>query len=92
MSNKTIRWGMIGSGDVAEMKSGPAFQKIANSQLVALMRRNTAKAADFAHRHQVPEWYDDAAKMLNQADINAVYIATPPNSHLDYTLMALEAG
>lgn len=92
MSNKTIRWGMIGAGDVAEVKSGPAFQKVANSQLVALMRRNAEKAADFAQRHQVPEWYTDAAKMLEQADTNAVYIATPPDSHLDYALMALEAG
>ncbi|MEM8965058.1 MAG: Gfo/Idh/MocA family oxidoreductase [Bacteroidota bacterium] len=92
MSNKIIRWGMIGAGDVAEVKSGPAFQRVEHSQLVALMRRNTEKAADFARRHQVPEWYDDAAKMLGQADINAVYIATPPDSHLEYALMALEAG
>lgn len=83
---------MIGAGDVAEVKSGPAFQKVENSQLIALMRRNADKAADFAQRHQVPEWYTDAAKMIDQADINAVYIATPPDSHLDYTLMALEAG
>ncbi len=83
---------MIGAGDVAEVKSGPAFQRVEHSQLVALMRRNTEKAADFARRHQVPEWYDDAAKMLGQADINAVYIATPPDSHLEYALMALEAG
>jgi len=83
---------MIGAGDVAEVKSGPAFQKVKNSQLVALMRRNAEKAADFARRHQVPEWYDNAAKMLEQADINAVYIATPPDSHLKYALMALEAG
>ena len=92
MSNKIIRWGLIGAGDVAEVKSGPAFQRVEHSQLVALMRRNTEKAADFARRHQVPEWYDDAAKMLGQADINAVYIATPPDSHLEYALMALEAG
>ncbi|MEM9832786.1 MAG: Gfo/Idh/MocA family oxidoreductase [Bacteroidota bacterium] len=92
MSTKTIRWGIIGVGDVAEVKSGPAFQKVANSELVAVMRRNAEKASDFARRHQVPEWYNDATKMLEQADINAVYIATPPDSHLEYALMALEAG
>ncbi|WKN41549.1 Gfo/Idh/MocA family protein [Tunicatimonas pelagia] len=92
MSERVIRWGMIGAGDVAEVKSGPAFQKVENSQLLALMRRNAEKAADFARRHQVPEWYDDAAQMLEQADINTVYVATPPDSHLEYTLMALEAG
>ncbi|MEQ9438906.1 MAG: Gfo/Idh/MocA family oxidoreductase [Cyclobacteriaceae bacterium] len=92
MTHATIRWGMIGAGDVAEVKSGPAFQRVAGSELIALMRRNAEKAADFARRHQVPEWYDDARKMLQQADINAVYIATPPASHLEYALMALEAG
>ena len=92
MTQPTIRWGMIGAGDVAEVKSGPAFQRVEGSELVALMRRNAEKAADFARRHQVPEWYDDAATMLKQADINAVYVATPPASHLEYALMALEAG
>ena len=91
-SEKTIRWGMIGAGDVAEVKSGPAFQHVEGSELISLMRRNAEKAADFARRHNVPEWYDDAVTLLQQSDINAVYIATPPDSHLQYALMALEAG
>lgn len=92
MQNRTIRWGIIGCGDVAEVKSGPAFQKIAQSELVAVMRRNGAKAKDFAKRHNVPEWYDDADKILEHPDINAVYIATPPSSHVEYTIKAIEAG
>jgi 1,5-anhydro-D-fructose reductase (1,5-anhydro-D-mannitol-forming) len=43
---KTIRWGMVGCGDVAEIKSGPGFYKADHSQLVAVMRRNGALAAD----------------------------------------------
>lgn len=87
-----IVWGIIGCGDVAEVKSGPAFQKVENSSLLAVMRRNGAKAKDFAQRHQVPLWYDSASKILENDRINAVYIATPPSSHLDYALQALEAG
>jgi predicted dehydrogenase len=87
-----VRWGIIGVGDVCEVKSGPAFNQIEDSQLVAVMRRNGRKAEDFARRHQVPKWYDDADKLIHDPDINAVYIATPPDSHLEYTLRVAEAG
>lgn len=89
---KKIKWGILGCGDVAEVKSGPAFQKIPNSELVAVMRRDGAKAKDFALRHQVPNWYDNADDLLKDNNIDAVYIATPPSSHLQYALKALNAG
>jgi predicted dehydrogenase len=87
-----ISWGILGCGDVAEVKSGPAFQKCENSELLAVMRRNSAKAKDFAKRHNVPLWYDDVDELLQNKEINAVYIATPPASHLEYTLKAIKAG
>lgn len=87
-----INWGIIGCGDVAEKKSGPAFNRVANSSLVAVMRRDKDKAADFAMRHQVPKWYGIAQDLINDPDINAVYIATPPSSHEKYAIAALEAG
>ena len=88
----TIQWGIIGCGDVTEKKSGPAFQNIEHSELVAVMRRDGEKAADYARRHNVPKWYDDADQLLNDPDVNAIYIATPPGSHEDYTLKALRLG
>lgn len=88
----TINWGIIGCGDVTEKKSGPALQKVPNSKLISVMRRNADKAADYARRHNVPKWYDDAEKLMNDTDINAVYIATPPASHIDYALAALNKG
>lgn len=87
-----VRWGMIGCGDVAEVKSGPAFYKISGSKLVAVMRRNAEKAADYARRHGVPRWYADAGQLINDPEVNAVYIATPPGSHCEYTLKAAAAG
>ena len=89
---ETVRWGIIGCGNVCEVKSGPAFYKVENSRLVAVMRRDVAKAADFAQRHNVPKWYSNAEELLADAQIDAVYIATPPSSHKDYALMALKAG
>jgi predicted dehydrogenase len=92
MNEKQINWGIIGCGDVAEVKSGPAFQEVSNSNLVAVMRRNASKAKDFAKRHHVPQWYSDADELLKNKNINAVYIATPPSSHLQIALKAMESG
>ena len=89
---KTIRWGIIGCGDVTEVKSGPGFYKAANSQLVAVMRRDGALAADYARRHGVPRWHDDAEAIIRAPDIDAVYVATFPNSHHDYVLRCAAAG
>src|SRR6185503_5514738 len=88
----TVNWGIIGCGDVCEVKSGPAFNKVANSKLVAVMRRNIDKAKDFAQRHGVPKYYADAAELVNDKEVNAIYIATPPSSHEAYLEMALKAG
>jgi predicted dehydrogenase len=89
---KTITWGIIGCGNVTEMKSGPAFNKVPGSRLHAVMRRDAALAEDYAKRHHVPVWYSDADALINDPEINAVYIATPPKFHEEYTLAALEKG
>lgn len=87
-----VRWGILGVGDVCEVKSGPALNRIAGSKLVAVMRRNGEKAADYAKRHGVPKWYDDADSLIHDPEVNAIYIATPPNMHESYTLQAAAAG
>lgn len=89
---KEIRWGIIGCGDVCEVKSAPAMQKIPGSSLVAVMRRNGAKAQDYAERHGVEKWYDNAQQLIDDPDVNAIYIATPPSSHAEYTALAAAAG
>ena len=92
MKKDRISWGIIGCGDVAEIKSGPAFQKCKDSELVAVMRRDASLAEDFAQRHNVPFWYDNAEAILTNSTINAVYIATPPSSHYGFVVKALKAG
>ena len=87
-----IRWGIIGCGDVTEVKSGPGLQKARGSSLVAVMRRNGALAADYARRHNVPRWYDDAEALIRDPEVDAVYVATPPAYHRQYTLACARAG
>lgn len=89
---KTIRWGIIGCGDVTEVKSGPGFQKADHSALVAVMRRRGDLAKDYAERHKVSRWYDNAGALINDPEVDAVYVATPPSSHKEYALMSAAAG
>ena len=87
-----VRWGIIGVGDVTERKSGPGFQQAERSELVAVMRRNGGLAADYARRHDVPRWYDDADELINDPGVDAVYVATPPDSHKEYVVRVAQAG
>ena len=89
---KTIRWGIIGCGDVTEVKSGPGFQKAEGSALVAVTRRDARKAEDYARRHGVGRWYADADALIGDAEVDAVYIATPPGTHELYAMKVLAAG
>ncbi len=89
---QTVRWGIIGCGDVTEVKSGPGFQKAQGSSLVAVMRRTSELARDYALRHGVPKWYDDPEALVNDPEVDAVYVATPPSSHKEYAILAAKAG
>ncbi|MDR3262029.1 MAG: Gfo/Idh/MocA family oxidoreductase [Tannerella sp.] len=89
---KTIRWGIIGCGDVCEVKSGPAFYTCEHSALQAVMRRDAGKAADFAKRHRVPGYYTDADRLIHDPAVDVVYVATPPGSHAEWAIRALQAG
>lgn len=89
---KEIHWGIIGCGNVTETKSGPAFQQIEGSRIVAVMRRDAQKAADYAKRHHIAKWYSEADELIQDLEVNAIYIATPPDTHVFYAIKALKAG
>ena len=87
-----IKWGIIGCGNVTEVKSGPAFNKVKDSRLVAVMRRNASLAEDYARRHNVPKFYSKASDLINDNEVDAVYVATPPGSHAQYAIETIKAG
>ena len=89
---RTIRWGMIGCGSVAEVKSGPGLYKAKHSALVALISRRPEAARDFAARHGVATTYDSVEELLADETIDAVYIATPPSSHKLLSLQVANSG
>ena len=89
---KQIKWGFIGCGEVTEKKSGPAFNEVEGSQVVAVMSRSENKARSYAERHHIRKWYTDAQELIDDPDVNAIYIATPPSSHATFAIMAMRAG
>lgn len=92
MSDKVIKWGFIGCGSVTEHKSGPAFKEIECSEVVAVMSRHLEKAKEYAQKHDIKKWYNDAQAMISDSEVNAVYIATPPSSHATYAIMSMKSG
>ncbi|PQJ81260.1 Gfo/Idh/MocA family protein [Polaribacter glomeratus] len=89
---KVYKWGIIGCGNVTEIKSGPAYKMVDGFDLHAVMRRDVEKAKDYASRHHVANFYGDADALINNPEIEAIYIATPPDSHAYYALKVAEAG
>lgn len=89
---KEIKWGFIGCGDVTERKSGPAFNKVPGSQIVAVMSRKKEHVRSYAERHHIKKYYTDAQELIDDPEVNAVYVATPPSSHATYAIMAMQAG
>lgn len=89
---ESVKWGFIGCGEVTEKKSGPAFNMIPGSEVVAVMSRDLAKAKSYAQRHDINKYYADAQELVNDPEVNAVYIATPPSSHATFAIMAMKAG
>lgn len=87
-----VRWGFIGCGAATEKKSGPAFNIPQGSSTVAVMSRTRENVKSYAERHGIPHWYTDAQELINDPDVNAVYIATPPSTHVTYAIMAMKSG
>lgn len=90
--SKTIRWGILGCGDVCEVKSAPAYQNVKGFELSAVMSRTLHKSKDFAQRHGVERYYDNASQLINDPQLDAIYIATPPDSHCEFALQVAAAG
>ena len=89
---KYIKWGFIGCGEVTEIKSGPAFNDVEGSCIEAVMSRTESRARSYAERHHIRKWYTDPQQIIDDPDVNAIYIATPPSSHATYAIMAMKAG
>lgn len=85
-----VKWGIIGPGAIAN-----AFAKeVNNSQggkVIAVFGRNEERAKNFSEKHNIEKYYSDINKFLSDDNIDAVYIATPHNYHMEYAIKCIKA-
>jgi predicted dehydrogenase len=87
-----LRWGLIGCGDIAHRMVAPALRAATDSDLLAVSRADAGRLAAFAAAHRVERTYARWQDLVHDADITAVYVATPPDVHCVQTVAAAEAG
>jgi 1,5-anhydro-D-fructose reductase (1,5-anhydro-D-mannitol-forming) len=88
----SVRWGIIGLGDIAEHNFLPALAKAADAQLVSVFSRSADKGRAFIDKYQVPRAYDNLERMLADPELDAVYIASPNALHAEQSVAASRAG
>ncbi|MGC9450459.1 MAG: Gfo/Idh/MocA family protein [Oceanipulchritudo sp.] len=88
----TVRWGVIGAGNVCEYKSGPPLYKLPNASLSLVYRRDRKAGTSFVERHGHGRYVDRLEDLLESDEIDAVYVATPHARHAEQTIAALRAG
>ncbi len=91
MSTDTIRWGIIGPGRIAANVVGD-FPFIEGAELVAVASRSQQRADAFAAEHDIPTAYGSYRQLIEDAEVDALYIATPHPQHLLVAEAALNAG
>jgi predicted dehydrogenase len=87
-----IRWGIIGCGDVAKKRVAGAIQNDADSELIAVCRRDQTKLKQFQAEFNVPHAFESADELMCSDDIDAMYIATPVSLHKPQTVFAANHG
>ena len=88
----TVRWGLIGAGDIARKRVAPALRDLPNCDLVAVSRARAEMAESFAREFGARRWYADWRELLADDGIDAVYVATPVSMHAGQAIAAAEAG
>ena len=87
-----VKWGILGYARIAQNSVIPAILKAANSELFAVASRDTAKLQECQTRFQCPKVFDDYNKLLEDPEIQAVYIPLPNNMHMEWTIKAARRG
>src|SRR5262245_33979092 len=91
--DKTVlKWGLIGAGDIVRKRIAPALRDLPNCNLIAVARNRAELAEKFAREFEIPRWYADWRELVNDPDIDAVYIATPVYLHAEQTIAAAQNG
>jgi predicted dehydrogenase len=90
-SNRPIRWGILGAGRIAAVV-GADIKASAGSEIVAVGARDDSRARAFADTMGIPRSYGSYAELVDDDDVDVIYIATTHGQHHQHALLALDAG
>jgi len=86
MSNK-IRWGILSTADISH-KVAKAIQKTSNNVIICIASRSISKAKEFAEKYSIPKTYGSYQEIIDDPEVDVVYIPLPTTMHLEWTLKA----
>lgn len=89
--NHTLNWGILGPGKIAHAFAAD-LALVQGNQLLAVGSRSKERADFFAARHHVPRAYGSYEALLEDPEVDIIYIATPHDSHAHWAIKAMEAG
>lgn len=89
---KKVSWGILGCAGIAERALIPAIHGASNGRLLGIASRNSRKAKEWAARFDIPKVYADYAALLDDPDIDAVYIPLPNHLHQEWSVRSARAG
>ncbi len=89
---KKLKWGLIGCGDIVQKRIGPAFLELKNCELIAVARENTNLVKECAIKFKAKKWYNNWKVLINDKEIEAVYIATPVYLHAEQAILSANSG
>lgn len=88
---ETIKWGILGTANIARGCTIPGIKLAKNAELYAIAGRNLEKAKNFADEFGFKKFYGSYDELLQDKDVQAVYIPLPNNLHLQWIVAALKA-
>jgi predicted dehydrogenase len=89
---RKVAWGLVGCGDIARKRIAPALRDLDTCELIAVSRADAARAESFATEFGAKRWHVEWRALVEDPEVEAVYIATPVHLHAEQAVAALEAG
>jgi xylose dehydrogenase (NAD/NADP) len=90
--NLSIKWGILGNATIARKCVIPAIFNSVNGSVYALASRNPEKAEALATKYHIPQLYSHYESVIEDKQVDAVYVPLPNHLHKEWTVKALEAG
>ncbi|MCG6958224.1 MAG: Gfo/Idh/MocA family oxidoreductase, partial [Gemmatimonadetes bacterium] len=92
MTDRKLRWGVMSTANIGRAAVNPAIQASTNGVLTVIASRDEARARAFAERASIPRWHGSYEALVDDPEVDALYIALPNSLHREWTIRAAEAG